>query len=346
VHPPGDSGATGSYPQQRDGWYELFRAGDGSQPLEIAPGRQGVFHFLLSIPASTPVLSGKYTMVLDAQLRYQKDGYSNQAELVSFQEFQAGVLGETEFVGSTAIPFLLLPGFLFVTAVSLLFGKVWPKWNISLDYKKPEFYLVGTLISMVWLFAYPPLSPWIYRVFWKIKVEPRDYLSGYSIADIVNVWALAVGSALLLWVVPGGIVALLAKARAHYRKDRTPTMQDRPLALLRRLALARQDFELPQVTVGGATLWEIPLPSPDPAKKWVAGRVEIRFLDVAPEEKTRFYALMADSSSTAEMHEYLRELSNRVELEWNPKGDGPKLVAHGEAPRAQHAADPFLHERI
>jgi hypothetical protein len=326
------------------GWIQLFSA--PSKPIVIAPRQQSVFQLVLEIPENAAVLAGKYQLLFQVDLKYTKDGYSAEGSLVVPHEFEAGVLGQQEFVGVTEVPFLLLPGFLFVTAASLLLGKVWPKWNISLDPKKPEFYLLGVLFSIGAVLVYPLLSPWLYHVIWKTKIGPRNYLLGYSLKDIINVWVLALGSALAPWMAVGGVWNIVSKIRAKILSDQTPSALDEPLDLLARLVRAGKSWGLPTVTVGGARLWEIPLPSPDPAKKWVVGRTEVKFVDPNDPRHAEFTNLLTDASTTVRMEHLLRELRNKnaVELLWNPQRP-PELVAKGDAPRAG-GQDPFIHELV
>jgi hypothetical protein len=343
---PASQKGTTAYPLDPDGWYQLFGATPGAKPLVITPRKQHIFHFVLSIPEGSQVLSGKYLMVVDVDLHYIKDGYSTDGDVVASKEFDAGVLGETEFVGPTEVPFVLLPGFLFVALFTLLFGRFWPKWNISFDYKKPETYLGGIVFSILAVLAYKPLSPLLYRYLWhRPNVPPRDYFEGYSISDIMNVWFLAILAALLIWIVIGGVWSLWARISARIQRDRTPDPADKPLDLIRKLERKGEPFDLKEVTVGGQRRWEIPLPSPDPAKKWVAGRIDVKFVDITREQEKEFQQLVKQTSKTKEIGDFLHQLEGKVTLSWNPL-QPPELVAVNDAVAKKTPSEPFIHEQV
>jgi hypothetical protein len=346
--PGNEKGNPAAYPRDPDGWYQLWPTAAGSSPLVIAPRRQKILHFVVRIPDTSQVLSGKHLMVFAIDLRYVKDGYSTEGSVVVSKEFDAGVLGETEFVGPTQVPFVLLPGFLFIALASLLFGKVWPKWKISFDYTKPETYLFGIAFSILGVVLYKPVSPWVYKVLWhRPGVAPRDYLGGYSIEDIINVWILAPLSALLLWTLIGGVWSLFATLRARLLTGRIPTPYDEPIDLIRKLARGKKAFDLVEVAVGGKQQWDIPLPSPDPAKRWVAGRIELKFSNPTPGETGQYQSLLAEPSKTQEIYVFLDGMRKKgtVTLAWK-SNQRPELVAANDVVAVPPPGEPFLHEQV
>lgn len=313
-------------------------------PVIIPPRKGHLFAMALKIPDYSPVLAGKYLMLFDVNLRYAKDGYSTESSIVASKEFQAGVLGEQEFVGVTSVPFLLLPGFLVVSILAILLSKVWPKWNLELDYKKPEFYLLGIIVSMLIVFVlYNHLSTWIFRHLWKVKVAGRDLMSGYSLADIINIWVIATVLALLPWVLIGGLVRLFTAGMARLQRNKTPTPEDQPLDVLLRLTRANKSFNLNQATVAGQRLWELPLPSPDPAQKWVSGRVSVSFPDGEADTATRFQNLLNDPTKTAELYELLQPVKDKITIAWLPPDQPPHLVDKKDAPTVTGAPEDFVY---
>ncbi len=334
-----------AYAQDADAWYQVLPS--TSPPIAIAPRQQHIFRFFIEIPEAGQVLSGKHLTILETDLTYKKDGYSTDSTLVTSKEFAAGVLGETEFVGPGGVPFVLLPGFLFMTLLSLLASKAWPRWSIQFDFKQPVFYLFGTLFSILAVLVYKPVSPWLYRILWHIPVAPRDYFEGYSITDIINVWILALASALLLWVLAGGVWSIFAMIRARLLRDRTPDPKDEPIDLLRKLSKGNKPFNLSEVTVGGKGLWEIPLLSPDPARKWVAGRIQVKLNKATGEDVKSFRDLRSRPSETRRLFELLDRMQKNGDavLDWDPENQRPDLVAVKDAPpRAQPTGNEFIYQ--
>ena len=332
----------------------IYSSAEQTKPLTIPPRQDQTFHLALCIPPYTPVLTGKYLMLFDVRLSYTKDGYATSSSVVATKDFQAGVLGEQEFVGVTSVPFLLLPGFLFVTVLGLLLNKVWPKWSHEVDYKKPEFYLFGVVVSMLIVFVlYPSIGHWLYLWLWGEKIQGRKLLAGYSLEDIINIWVIAIALAVLPWALIGGIRRLFAAFIARVLKERTPTEQDRALDVLLRLQIAKQPFNLKQATLGNDRLWELPLPSPDPAKKWLSRRISVRFPDLnglAEDERAivtaaqnQFRNLVNQPGETAALYNLLNGVKNRVEILWQPDLP-PKLVDKKDAPTAPGLPDEFVLE--
>jgi hypothetical protein len=332
----------------------IYTSEGQATPVIIPPRQDHLFSMALKIPDYKPVLAGKYLMLFDVKLRYTKDGYSTDSSIIATKDFQAGVLGEQEFVGVTSVPFLLLPGFLVVTILGFLLSKVWPKWNFELDYKKPEYYLLGVVVSMVIvLILYNPLSRWLYLLLWKVDVLHRDLLAGFSLEDIVNIWVIALVLALLPWTLIGGVMRLWAAAMARIQKEKTPTPQDQPLDVLLRLQRANQPFNLKQATVAGQRLWELPLPSPDPAKKWVSGRVGVAFPEAGtlPNEvrqavanaAQQFQNLLNDPTQTARLYGLLDQEKGRITIRWEPPDQAPQLVDKKDAPTVTGATDDFVY---
>jgi hypothetical protein len=308
----------------------------------IQPRQQFIGRYQLEIPKNAQVISGKYLLLVRADVQYKRDGYKTSGTIVTKKEFQVGVLGEDEFVGITSVPFLVLPGFLFITTGAILLSRVWPRWAIALDYKKPEYYFLSVLFAFAFIFLYAVISRWVYRVLWHVPMGPRDMFSGYSLADIINVWVLAIGAALLPWTFICGLYNLAMQLIALVQKKKIPQEGDTPEILLHRLALAGKTFDLPEVTVGGQNYWEIPLLSPDPAKKWVAKRIEVSF-------KRKDDAADSDLNDALGKPQGLKELQNTLDrhkavivASWGQE-IGPRLVDKKDVQPKPGGRDPFVH---
>ncbi len=332
----------------------LYSSAGQVAPLMIPPRQDHIFHMVLQIPDYTAVLTGKYLMLFDVKLRYTKDGYTTNSSITTNKEFQAGVLGEQEFVGVTSVPFLLLPGFLVVTILGLLLTKVWPKSTLEIDYKKPEFYLIGTAVSLVFVLAYHPASRWLYWQLWHVKLPSRDLFSGFSLEDIINIWVIAVAVAVLPWAVIGGGARLWAAARARRQREITPTPLDEPLNVLYRLQKAGKSFRLAQANMAGRAgqpLWELPLPTPDPAKKWVSGRIRVMIPAALAEGELQptvatFRSLLNDDTGaqTKALYDLLNGVKDKIHIRWDPD-QPPLLVDNKDALTAPGKPDEFILEK-
>ena len=342
----------------------VYAASQG-RGLVIPSRQQHVFELGLAIPQYTPVLAGKYLMMIEVKLHYVKDGYSTESSILTTKDFQAGVLGEQEFVGITSAPFLLLPGFLVVAVLSLLMSKVWPKGSFKLDYRQPEFYLIGVVVSMVilfWLFGW--MNGLLYQYLWRVGIGQlekagHDPFAGYSVEDIVNIWVISILLALAPWTLIGGVVRLVAVTRVRLQRAKTPTTDDQPLDVLLRLERANKPFELKQAIVEGERLWELPLPSPDPTKKWVAGGISVSAKDLnttgddkarktADEAVSRFRGLFRDlinePTRTKKLYELLYQERNYITTAWEPKNQKPRLVEKKDAPTWTGAPEDFVRD--
>jgi len=329
----------------------IYSAAGQTNPVLIPPRQEHVFAAVLSIPQYTAVMTGKYLMLFEVKLKYARDGYLTESSIIAPQEFQAGVLGEQEFVGVTSVPFLLLPGFLVVTVLGLLLSKVWPRWAINLDFKKPDFYLFGVIISIATVLLYKPLSPWLFAVLWRTHIPERDLFAGFSLEDIINIWGLALALALGPWVLLGGSARLFAMVKASVLKEQTPTSYDKPSKVLERLLKAGKSFALSQVDVGGKRLWELPLPSPDPAKKWISRRVKVTFGNSTGEVARRFRGLLnnldkpsgSQKNVSREIYKVLSNKESDVTLLWQPDHT-PELVDKKDAPIATGETEEFIND--
>jgi hypothetical protein len=323
----------------------IYSPSAGEKPVMIPPRQEHIFPLVLKIPDYAAVLSGKYLMLFQVRLRYTKDSYHTESSIVATQEFQAAVLGEQEFVGITSVPFLLLPGFLFVTFFGLLVSKVWPKWAAwEPDFKKPDFYLIGAAASLVADLIYKPLSPWLYWNLWREPVAKRDLFAGFGLEDIINTWVLALTAAVVPWALVCGLARGFAWVKATILKDQTPTPDDEPLDVLLRLQRAGKSFALSQANLSGTRLWELPLPSPDPAKKWVSGRIDVTFAEPDGQPARQFRELLNQPAGTQSLFKFLRGLGKAVTVKWQPEDRRPELVDKKDAPALTGATDEFVCE--
>jgi hypothetical protein len=312
-----------------------YRISIAKEKAVILPGQQQVFEFSVYIPEFGAVESGKSLAVFKVDIAYRKNGYKATSTLLASQELDADVLGQTEFVGPLGISFLILPGFVALFLFSVLWSKVWPRRPFAFDFKQPPTYVFGILISIATVLIYPAVSTPLYRWLWGAKVARRDYLLGYSFSDIVNVWALSSAAPLAGWMLIGSCYLGVKKILAYILSQRVPTPQDQPREVLRRLKLAKKGLSLPQVAVAGVPFWELPLPSPEPSKNWVTGRVNVT---VAPGDVVAYET--ARGHGDGDLFKFFDD-HPLVGLSWS-QGRGPRLAEAAAIARPDGQGDTFL----
>jgi hypothetical protein len=126
------------------------------------------------------VPNGKFLLVFEVQATWNEAGVTRSGSIIAKHDFDVGLLGTAELqtlLTAAGVPtFLLAPGFLIVVVFVML-------WNLSstshipLDLTKPEFWSIAVLLSMLAAVAYPHLT-----------LPSRNYLDGYGLRDVFNVW--------------------------------------------------------------------------------------------------------------------------------------------------------------
>jgi succinate dehydrogenase hydrophobic anchor subunit len=145
--------------------------------------------------------------------------------------------------------FLLLPGFLMVTTF-LAFRKRLPFGSPStVTAKSTEFWLFAITLSLLAAFLYPIMTG--------VFGTSRDYLKGYEVKDVFQVWMGAVISGVVWWLGYESLRKFSAYLRNKYieflKRRKTPSEKDSPTDVLRKLARAHVKFPLKQadVTISG-----------------------------------------------------------------------------------------------
>lgn len=188
----------------------------------------------IQIIAKERVQPGKHLLLFDVLLEWQEAGELQTDHLVVTQEVDVGVLGESEILKLLGLPsFLLLPGFLIITTIGLLWnlGFLRLKSDIDkfpLEVNTPEFWLISVTLSGLVAFGY--------------ILTGRNYLESYGLRDIANVWLFSVFALGL-----GGYL-LTMLARNLYISGRTPSEKDGQITILKKLS--RQNLGVYLARVG------------------------------------------------------------------------------------------------
>lgn len=197
-----------------------------------------------------------------------------------------GVFGESELLKLLAVPsFLILPGFLIVGAMGLLWrARLFRLPDDSeqpilswLQWKSEDFWIVSVTFSFVAVALYS---------------LRQNLLVGYGFSDVVLLWflSLVTGAVVYVLYIRGHNWRVLAKRSAaeaerqrveEERRLRTPSTEDEPIDILEKLHRQGLSTVLPRVR-----LYEANGPrafllqkATDAEKVWVGPRMEIRWLD-------------------------------------------------------------------
>jgi hypothetical protein len=209
-----------------------------SLPQEITLGPQESRALPIIVTASHTVQPGRHLLLFEVDLGLVQYGYTWTETVIATQAFTVGVLGESEILTAIGVPsFLLLPGFLIVVAFRMLWTRVSPQQPMDIDPKSAEFWLIAILLSLGATFVYPLLTRWL--------GSPRNYIEGYGLRDIVNVWFGSVGVGFVFWAFWVGTSELKTRVRAQ----KIPSPDDGPLEILRKLARNRRGIGLEQVDI-------------------------------------------------------------------------------------------------
>jgi len=306
--------------------------------------------FPIQLTAGDAVQSGKHLLVVRVDVEWDKAGLHTDGSLVLNKELSVGVFGESAILQATTIPsVMLLPGFLFVTALALLInwsGRKAPLDLDLLDFKKPGFWLVAITVSLIFILFYPFLTGPLISAILRRPMVARDYLQGYGFNDILMLWLGAllaalvafVGGVALAWIWRegrGGIAAFRAWRERERRAPLVPTPDDSPLLALRKIANNQKGFDLKEVMYPKGTapqyVFELPSGFPEPGKVWVAPRVRLRWRKDDDRLKDGFDVLNSKEHDTRTLVRTLERWLNPedpiIELDWESGAEvsQPKL---------------------
>ena len=255
----------------------FFRSGSGEKetfaeqqtftlPFPLAPGQTATV--TIDVEARSRVRQGKHLLVFTIPLTWTLGGVPQARSLVVTQSVTVGVFGESEVLTALGVPsFLLLPGFLLVGTMGLLWRWGWlkraddaGKFPLDLEWKSADFWLIAITLSLA--------IDSLYSLLWQF-----DLRDGYGFSDIVNVWLLSLAIAIVaytLWLRRRNVLLQRAENRRKQQEEqtaqeaeeerrrveaewrrRTPAPGDDPITVLEKLALRGIGTTLPRVRLFG-----------------------------------------------------------------------------------------------
>jgi hypothetical protein len=292
--------------------------GLAAEPLP--PGETRTLTVDVTIVADSAIKAGKHLLVFELPLARGRAGASRRATLIASQQIDVGAFGDSELLTLLGVPsFLVLPGFLIVATIGLLWtycglrnatGAI-PAFPFRT--KDADFWMIAVTLSVISAFVYPIFTR-------------RNYLDGYGMRDVAGVWIGCVVLSLAAFGIVTGVWRWKRWDNARKLRDRVPAEADDQLVTLEKLARRGLSLTRPQVevTVGGnpqrGFLLAQNLASTDGL--WVAPGVTITALGGAPPEVLTQRDTLLQEGQAAAVAEFLRseEAQQWLKLAWQPQG--------------------------
>lgn len=217
---------------------------------------------------------GKHLLLFQVGLEWESGGRKASGTLVATHETDVGILGESEILTLLGVPtFLVLPGFLMLVTLGLLWQHVPPRTEgdrkpYPFAKVSPEFWVVAISVSI----AAAILDPWITGFFG----QRRNYLDGYELIDVVRVWAGSIFAGILVFVAWRAVTAGISR----WRQSRAFQTGDSALTVLRKLDKQGLGLRFPGIRVkldkGETTLFQLRRAG---NRIWVAPGIALAGLD-------------------------------------------------------------------
>lgn len=211
-----------------------------AQSVTLAPLESKAFP--IDVLATDQAQPGKQTVSFEIHLSWKKSGQLHTGNLVVVYKLDLGIFGESDLLKIIGVPsFLLLPGFLILTLLIFLWQHLPPRQKIPLEAKSPEFWMIAILLSLFTAILYPVITGWF--------GVSRNYLKGYGLTDIIQVWVGSFFIGGVVWIFGAGGWSLKRRWQVVNLQKQIPQETDQPVDMLYKLARARLGFSLPQVDV-------------------------------------------------------------------------------------------------
>lgn len=287
----------------------------------IIPARQQI-PIKVVVAAKDRVRTGKYLLLFAAQLRWSDGDQFQTARVVTTQQTQVGVVGESAVLTLLGVPsFLLIPGFLIVLTIATLwkFRKPVGAGDFPLEVGKPDFWVIAITISIAVAFIYP-------------HAGGVDYLSGtYGLQDVVWIWvaSLVIGSV---------VYGIYTGWRSLRQAWRVPTENDSQPTIVAKVARQRLELQLPRYAFGqGASAYTGFLIQPrqaGAANVWFAPRILVSVKENVADGQKLLKTLEAENNPkrlAKMLHQRRHDLTFAWEAGGGPSHAYPRAAADYEA---------------
>lgn len=261
----------------------------------------------VDVTAKERVRPGKHLLLFDLHLSWDDD---REARVITTQQAQIGIAGESAILTLLGVPtFLLLPGFLIMLAIATWwrFGVLRPggapaqaPWEVT----KPDFWALAITASIAIGFLYPRLGG-------------VDYLHGaYGLIDVVVVWVASLLIGTVIWF------AVMGTRRIRHEL-RTPTADDDPTTLIRRLGRQRLTLERPRFDFTSPANFAGYLAQPrrDGAEMWLAPPITVK-VKAGTSDGNALSKRLQEQDDAKELAKLLKSRRADLTISWQ-QGNGP-----------------------
>lgn len=296
-------------------WPEFIKASDEKTQYTVDLAPHEMKSLPIGVEATWRVRPSNSLMLFDIKIEWGPDGRKQARHKVFTKAVDVGVFGESQILTLVGVPsFLILPGFLILTTVRMLWSRGWFKvpgqpatfpWEI----KSGEFVLLAISISFIVMA--------LYGLFW------HNVLNGYNLTDIIVVWFVSV---LGFGVIGFALITMWYKRRL---KRITPTQNENdPLAFIEKIArrglttyLPRAEFKT-KVNNAEVTQQALLIDPPDAESEriWVTPFIRVTWLDDALEDLKLRVRKQLESDGERDLRKLARYLREGRETDGGRRG--------------------------
>jgi hypothetical protein len=292
--------------------------------------------FSFQIVPTDSAQPGEYLLLFEVAYSWQERGRTYAGTALASNSVDVGILGESALLTAVGVPsFLLLPGFLFFVTVGLFWRLFYPKTEFPLKVTTPDFWLAAVSVSVVAARVYPVITRW--------RGAERDYLRGYGLQDVFQVWLGSVCLGALAYLISVGGYNLVNQVKRWNRQRkaqaRTPSARDSPTEILRKLG--RQGLTInrdrAEVKLGEGIERAFLLEAVDETAEmaWVAPPIVVHWIDNTDNDFHRSVQAELEGSGSASTLGNLLDRGQSqglVAVRWEQRGQltGPREVARAD----------------
>jgi len=190
----------------------------------------------VEIRVTDAVRPGKHLLLFQTPIEWGPKENRQKANVIAQQEFEVGILGESELLTALGLPsFLILPGFLMIVVYGLLDKRAVTDQSILKNATNAPLWIGAITLSGVMAFLYP-LGTYL------LGGVRRDYLISYGLGDVIRVWIASILIGAVSWLI---VQALERLWRYLFR----PSSSDSPAQLLKKLYWQRLRLNLSKLKV-------------------------------------------------------------------------------------------------
>src|SRR5690349_9038413 len=190
----------------------------------------------VEIKVTDAVRPGKHFLLFQTPIEWGPKENRQKANVITQQEFEVGILGESELLTALGLPsFLILPGFLMIVVYGLLDKRAVTDQSILKNATNAPLWIGAITLSGVMAFLYP-LGTYL------LRGVRRDYLISYGLGDVIRVWIASILIGAVAWLI---VQALERLWRYLFR----PSSLDSPAQLLKKLYWQRLKLNLSKFEV-------------------------------------------------------------------------------------------------